>query len=309
MLLDNKLWWIVAGIGVLFIFALLNTNKEGMAVVGGNMPADLTVNGDIRIPDKTIFLRGGTDPNHYLKWSLDVDGPELKGFNGGKLTTRDKSVLGWNNNGTVYINSGLLKVGRNDGGWPEGWGNGIHTWDLKSDGTGNFNYLNTTNNVSIGGKITARGGLNLMTDNRNDNKLPSWYRARGVGKYDEFKLNEKIGTNLGGYTYLVTIVPWPDTSGGRVKQIAYTDVGVKYRVGNAADNAWEAWTDSSVNNVDKVCFKSGLCIHDDGPSSLKICGKDVCTRPIKLYSQNTGDNQHSSMMTKRVNGNDNWFGY
>jgi len=92
--------------------------------------------------------------------------------------------------------------------------------------------------LNIAGKVIAKNGLDLMVDNRNERLTPKQYRAKGIGKYTEFK----SGHNglPGGFSFVETIVPWPDTSGGKVKQIAYSDNGVYYRVGKIDDSAWES---------------------------------------------------------------------
>jgi hypothetical protein len=70
----------------------------------------LDVVGNVRIHDKDIFLRGGTDTNHGLGWygsnpvksfaSVQPDGPVLYGFSGGALGTTNggqKIMMSWTN--------------------------------------------------------------------------------------------------------------------------------------------------------------------------------------------------------------------
>ena len=83
----------------------------------GKIPVDaLDVQGNIRINDGTIMLRGTGDNNHGLGWygsgkpfaAITPDGPVLFGFSGGILGTRqggDRAVLTWNNSAQVGINT------------------------------------------------------------------------------------------------------------------------------------------------------------------------------------------------------------
>lgn len=69
--------------------------------------------GDIGIQtNKKIYLRGDIpgDLNHYLGYTADVDGPQLKGWIGGKLSSKDGDNLLWNNTGDVTI-KGKINVG------------------------------------------------------------------------------------------------------------------------------------------------------------------------------------------------------
>lgn len=81
----------------------------------GKTPASrLDVNGDIRLNDFDLRLRGGSDVNHGLGWRAAVDGPFLYGFNGGGLGVSgpETFVLTWNYLGSVQINSNV-HVGNN----------------------------------------------------------------------------------------------------------------------------------------------------------------------------------------------------
>jgi len=79
--------------------------------IGTETPQEvLDVVGNVRIHDKDIFLRGGTDTNHGLGWygsnpvksfaSVQPDGPVLYGFSGGALGTTNggqKIMMSWTN--------------------------------------------------------------------------------------------------------------------------------------------------------------------------------------------------------------------
>ena len=79
-------------------------------------------------------------------------------------------------------------------------------------------------------------------DTRDDNQDPSFYYAKGMGTYVEFKDRSKIGAP-GSETYgqLQTIVPWSDSSGGRVVQKFYEGPD-RYSRYSTSDTAWSAWT-------------------------------------------------------------------
>ena len=80
--------------------------NAGLFLSGSPSDALLNVQGDTRIFDNEIFLRGGTDLNHGLGWYgttkpwglLSVDGPVLYGFAGGALgtATGQKVAVYWN---------------------------------------------------------------------------------------------------------------------------------------------------------------------------------------------------------------------
>jgi hypothetical protein len=174
-----------------------------MAVVAGNMPADLTVN-NIKFTKKwSAFPDNATDKSEISNdiggfKTLMIVGNKSAGaerrvgiwdrlnVNGNLHTTRDLILDGTNkwiihtpNDGrkTMYIApatddlkswkwgqgleletngnlvvKNLLKVSRGKDGWPAGWGGGIHTWDLKSDGTGMFNNLVVNGTLRVGGR-------------------------------------------------------------------------------------------------------------------------------------------------------------
>ncbi len=53
--------------------------------------------------DNALFMRGATDTNHSLQYNASVNGPLLKGFNGGLLGTINKNdILTWNSTGAFH---------------------------------------------------------------------------------------------------------------------------------------------------------------------------------------------------------------
>jgi hypothetical protein len=89
---------------------------DGRVGVGTASPLDarLDLEGDLRLNDYEIYLRGGSDRNHGLGWygnsgtfaGFNVDGPILYGYGGGGLGTTvnvTNVVLTWRANGNVGI--------------------------------------------------------------------------------------------------------------------------------------------------------------------------------------------------------------
>jgi len=92
---------------------------------GGNVGINTTtpsltleINGDSRIDDHELFLRGGPDQNHALGYRATVagnpnDGPFLYGWSGGALGTPSPDVvaLQWDRTGSVTVNGNLYLNG------------------------------------------------------------------------------------------------------------------------------------------------------------------------------------------------------
>jgi hypothetical protein len=177
MLLDNKLLWIVAGIVLLFVFALMtNQTKEEMADVtqdvkdaiskvyaadvaairnlsdvatklqagGLTIPGTLGVRNDLNVGGNLIL-----DNNN--KWILHTPDDGRKTLYIAPATD-DLKAWKWNQ-GIMLTTNGILKVNRPENeGWPQGWGGGVHTWDFKSDGTANLNFCNVAGQLTVSGR-------------------------------------------------------------------------------------------------------------------------------------------------------------
>ncbi len=85
-----------------------DVNVGGNVGIGKNPSARLDVNGDIKVNDNKILLRG--DMNHGIRYIPEPDGPILFGWGGGYLgTARDPALGGymvaltWNKDGNVGI--------------------------------------------------------------------------------------------------------------------------------------------------------------------------------------------------------------
>lgn len=94
---------------------IYNTTTNGNVGIGTSTPNEkLDINGNIRLNNNTVFLRGAADNNHGLAYNglsnvFTVDGPVLFGWSGGALgsknTVGDNIALTWNNNGNVGIHT------------------------------------------------------------------------------------------------------------------------------------------------------------------------------------------------------------
>ncbi|MCB0397653.1 MAG: hypothetical protein KDD36_13445 [Flavobacteriales bacterium] len=88
-------------------------SSNGFVGIGVNNPTEmLHVNGNIRVHNAALYLRGGTDVYHGIAFKYDfgtkyIDGPVVFGYAGGALATMfngtEKVVLKWENNGKVMI--------------------------------------------------------------------------------------------------------------------------------------------------------------------------------------------------------------
>ena len=84
-------------------------------------------------------------------------------------------------------------------------------------------------------------------DTRNENFPPSHYKARnGRGMYLEFKDNSKIGLSTDftyPYSFLITLIPYGDISGGYPIQIAFSN----HRCWHRYTSDWSSWNQSWVS--------------------------------------------------------------
>jgi hypothetical protein len=116
----------------------------------------LSVQGDARLNDKTIFLRTGTDTNHGIGYfgggktfsSSNPDGPVVFGFSGGALGSTNggqKLALTWDNSQNVSV-AGALTVS----------GTATVTGLLTAAGA-----LTVSGTATVTGLLSAQGGLRL----------------------------------------------------------------------------------------------------------------------------------------------------
>lgn len=100
----------------------------------------------------------------------------------------------------------------------------------------------------------------VSTDDRSNNRAPSYYMGKGKGTYNEFKTNSTIGTNTfmsTTFCSLTTYILWNDSSGGRPVQIAVDNNGVICHRWATSDSAWSSWVRIDNTNQQANATKSG----------------------------------------------------
>ncbi len=103
--------------------------------------------------------------------------------------------------------------------------------------------------IARDGMKVNTGKVNAQIDTRNLNQSPEDYLNRGVGKHTELKLCSVVGLptapstlapRSGTFATVETTISWVDFSGGLIKQMAYADSGMFYRVGGEG-KGWGQW--------------------------------------------------------------------
>lgn len=100
----------------------------------------------------------------------------------------------------------------------------------------------------------------VSTDDRSNNRAPSYYMGKGKGTYNEFKTNSTIGTNTfmsTTFCSLTTYILWNDSSGGRPVQIAVDNNGVICHRWATSDSAWSSWVRIDNTNQQANATRSG----------------------------------------------------
>jgi hypothetical protein len=106
-----------------------------------------------------------------------------------------------------------------------------------------------------------------ITDTRNDNQSPQWYRANHPNKtVYEFKLSSSVGSPSGSATYgtLRTLVQWENSSGGALVQTYYSGGWVWERY-STSETTWSAWKESV-----QAYGSSAQIIQGDGSLRYKV---------------------------------------
>ncbi|ULY68465.1 hypothetical protein [Chlorella virus XW01] len=154
-----------------------------------NLARDLTVDGKLKVPggldviDKVKLGPSGWDRHLILggKNREAVNGEEahihstngnlhLDSQNGHDIYLNHYTKRPVRIDGTTYIN-GLLKVNRTDEHpWNHGWGNGVHTWDMKVDASADINNLSVRNSVNVANDLVFNGKNNWIFHTPNDGR-------------------------------------------------------------------------------------------------------------------------------------------
>ncbi|WP_370453264.1 interleukin-like EMT inducer domain-containing protein [Salinisphaera sp. LB1] len=137
-----------------------------------------------------------------------------------------------NNNGELkasYIETSGITIGSLSG---------TADWQTQVAGAGK-----PTDNADVT-KDNAAKSISI-TDTRNDNQPPSWYRTNyGVQVVSEFKYATSIGltsAQVGSqYCTLITHAQWSDSSGGPLTQAVHCDNGIFVRQ-SVNETTWGSW--------------------------------------------------------------------
>jgi hypothetical protein len=68
---------------------------------------ELTTTTSLRISDTPIYLRGGSDNNHYIIHNSTRDGPKIVGYAGGALHTQSSEIAYWTDNGLTVATGNI----------------------------------------------------------------------------------------------------------------------------------------------------------------------------------------------------------
>ena len=250
----------------------LRIDSAGNVGIGTAQPDDrLDVEGNIRINDRSLFLRPGADPNHGLGWyggsktfaGAGPDGPVVYGFGGGALGTTaggQRVALAWNSAGNVGVGTAASQARLQVAGGM--WNPGDTEGDFK---VGDANYRLKVGVATGGGgagdiRIRAHGGTNrLMLGSGTTDTLFVVGGNVGIGTPDpQYALHVKTGWGLMGL----------DTLG--VNQHS----GLRLQENGAVK--WHLWNDGSAsgNNLNiNPNGGPGLVVNQNG--NLQIHGRHV----------------------------------
>jgi hypothetical protein len=126
---------------------------------------------------------------------------------------------------------------------------------------------------------TGPGTRLVSQDTRAINEAPSVWYGRGIGTYNDFKSRATL--SLPGATsffHVVTFVPWVDTSGGNVLQIAYgTPDATEYYVrASASTTVWGSWIAPISNATDnRVLTSLGTASTSNAEANLTFDGSTL----------------------------------
>ena len=217
-----------------------------------------TLNGTVNIPGtNTLSVSGqATFSNVNILTALSAQTAYISnGFGVGGATTLAGATL----TGAATLQSSITVAG-------SATFNGISV-------PGSVDYHSEFIRISTGATTRTVIYRLAQNDTRNINDTPSQMRFRGPGIIVDFKDGSVIangGILPNGYTMVVTYIKWPDTSGGPMCQIAYTNdlrTFIRWSSGSGEAELWLPWKIYGIGGDDtQVLFNSNGSI--TGSSSL-----------------------------------------
>jgi hypothetical protein len=170
---------------------------------GTTVPGNLNIEGNVDVK-RGSQIKFARDQHQYLAWTADVDGPQLRGWTGGKLSMASpaKDSLIWNNDGVIVNGSSKITGNLTVGDGKHEWSNLIQVFSgqkqggfiefLNKDGgrncyvMGNPNETVISNDLSIGGNLKVNG----FTKGR-------LYVQKGIA-WDSRKFLDDVATKFSG---------------------------------------------------------------------------------------------------------------
>lgn len=206
--------------------------------------------------------------------------------------------------GTVFVMNGTKRV---DDGGP-------NTFNLRNDAGGDVRIQDNTwfkknGNIGFGTNnpqayIHTRndmnnGWWNLMENPNAGNNAHSVLAIKNDKGNAVMVMNSSARTVDGGPN---TLTLRNDTGG----DVRIQDNTWFKRNGNVELNGELKLNGNITMNPGAKIVMGNMQISNLNDTTMQICQKNKCNRPVYLWS---ADDNHSSMMTRRVNGTDYWFGY
>jgi hypothetical protein len=95
---------------------ILSVDVSGNTGIGGSLSVGGTINANNKVVlnNNKLVIRSSDDTYHTIEYNGSVDGPIIRGYNGGALFSTgngEKIVLRWENNGNVSIPNGSFTTG------------------------------------------------------------------------------------------------------------------------------------------------------------------------------------------------------
>lgn len=160
------------------------------------------------------------------------------------------------------------------------------------------------NSIStINGQVTTINGYITVSDTRSTNQNPQWYWTNHPCKIvREFKQASVLGLNgMGTFVTLETQVPWTDSTGGPVVQIARgTDSKLTAERRSTSTTAWAAWTQDIKSLNDAVLLKADASAVTSLTSTVNNINGRVTANASSITNLNTTVNGHTTSITSNT---------